>query len=242
MTPFIDDDDNNETKHLAKDGVYYNTYEEKREANIRYNQEHLKAKGLDQESFALLSRKITPDRPRSVRKQQSPVEDEDHTMVRRSSTRQRKAPDESFQALDDDMERKLARPKIKKRRILYNNSTAAPLTEEQRKKLRQDVEWMEELEDYLARKEQLSQQNLRSVMRQVEKLVSGEGITYSQWDEGVYFAKGAPVQLSDNFDALYELAVLFEDEHGRDRGNGWLLRHPIKKLQNFQRYRFESEE
>lgn len=238
------EEEEEEKKHLAKDGNYYKTYEEKRMANIRYNQEHLKAKGLDQESFARIIHNTTktPERPRSARKQRSVIE-EDHTMVRRSSTRQRKAP-EPFQILDDDMDRSIARNlyKAKKRRIVNNNnnSTVAPLTEEQRNQLRQDVEWMDELEDYLKHKEQLSHQNLRSVMRQVEKLVSGEGITYSQWDEGVFFAKGSPVQLSDNFDDLYEQAVLFEDEHGRDRGNGWLLRHPIKKLQNFQRYRLDE--
>ena len=26
----------------------------------------------------------------------------------------------------------------------------------------------------------------------------------------------------------------FEDEHGRDHGNGWLLNHPLRKLLIFQ--------
>ncbi|GAX23516.1 hypothetical protein FisN_14Hh310 [Fistulifera solaris] len=222
-------------QHLSKDGVYYNTYEEMRAANIRYNQEHLKAKGLDQASFALLKKKaVSPStRKRSVVKEEAPV------VVRRSA-RQSKTPTQ-LQALNDydhrDIDRAISRAKTKKRRIVHNTTA---LTAEQRQQLRQEVAWMDDLEDYLHTQEQLSTQNLKSVMRQVEKLVSGEGITYSQWDEGVYFAKNSRVQLSDDFDALYEQAVQFEDEHGRDRGNGWLLRHPIKKLQNFQRYRFAS--
>ncbi|GAX13674.1 hypothetical protein FisN_14Lh310 [Fistulifera solaris] len=201
-------------QHLAKDGVYYNTYEEKRAANIRYNQEHLKAKGLDQVSFALLKKKAVLPRKRSVVKEKSPV-------VVRRSTRQSKTP-EPFQMLNDDddhrnVDHDISRAKTKKRRIVHNTTA---LTAEQRQQLRQEVAWMDDLEDYLHTQEQLSTQNLKSVMRQVEKLVSGEGITYSQWDEGVYFAKNSRVQLSDDFDALYEQAVQFEDEYGRDRGNG----------------------
>lgn len=208
----LEDEEKKQTKHLAKDGKYYDSYEEKRAANIRFNQEHLKAVGLDRQSFSQLKKHKRISRV--IKKTQEP----DHTMVRRSSSRLRKAP-ESFQVLDEDVDRVIARnqPRRKKRRTV--NTT---VSEEERQKLRQAVDWMDELEEYLRTEEQLSQQNLRSVMRQVEKLVSGEGITYSQWDEGVFFAKGSPVKLSDNFDDLYEQAVLFEDEHGRDRGNGRL--------------------
>ena len=76
------------------------------------------------------------------------------------------------------------------------------------------------MEDYLIAHEHLSPQNLRSVMRQVEKLVSGKGISYSQWEDHVLFASGRPIQLSDDMQEWYEQAVQFEDEHGRDKGNG----------------------
>jgi len=58
----------------------------------------------------------------------------------------------------------------------------------------------------------------------------------------VYFKKNKPVKLSSDFDKMYDEAVDFEDEHGRDLGNGWLLRHPIKKLANFQYYYFEQKQ
>ena len=92
------------------------------------------------------------------------------------------------------------------------------------------------MEVYLRKEEELSAQNLRSVMRQVEKLVSGVGITYHHWNESVVFAANTKIKLQDDFDALHGQAQDFEDEHGQDLGNGWLLRHPIQKLANFQRY------
>lgn len=36
--------------------------------------------------------------------------------------------------------------------------------------------------------------------------------------------------LRDNFKEMLLSAKRFEIEHGRDKGNGWLLQHPIKKL------------
>jgi N-methylhydantoinase A/oxoprolinase/acetone carboxylase beta subunit len=214
-------------QHLAKDGVYYNTYEEKRAANIRYNQEHLKAKGLDQVSFALLKHKT---KAVSLSTRKRPVVKEESPVIVRRSTRQSKTP-ETLQMLNDDdhrhIDRAISRTKTKKRRIVHNTTTA--LIAEQRQKLRQEVAWMDDLEDYLQTKEQLSTQNLKSVMRQVEKLVSGEGITYSQWADGIYFAKGSRVHLSDDYDDLYEQAVQFEEEHGRDRGNGTKTKKSMQK-------------
>jgi len=100
------------------------------------------------------------------------------------------------------------------------------------------------MESYLRHEEELSSQNLRSVMRQVEKLVSGVGITYHHWrDETVVFGKNRKggITLAEDFEALHVQAIDFENEHGRDLGNGWLLRHPIQKLANFQRYTLEQK-
>ena len=94
------------------------------------------------------------------------------------------------------------------------------LTQEERLQLRQQVDWLDQMEAYLIDEEHLSRQNYRSVMRQVEKLVQGTGVTYSHWDESTYFCEGSRVTLCDDFDALYKEACDFEDEHGKDRGNG----------------------
>ena len=73
-------------------------------------------------------------------------------------------------------------------------------------------------------------------MRQVEKLCSGAGVTYHRWPGQIYFCKGERLALSWDMNALYDRAVEYENEYGRDLGNGWLLRHPIKKMKLFQVY------
>ena len=75
------------------------------------------------------------------------------------------------------------------------------------------------------------------VMRQVRVLVSGKGIYYKHWDEGVSCFKNRSITLATDFVKLWEEAKDFENKHGRDRGNGWLLLHPITKLLCFQIYK-----
>jgi hypothetical protein len=80
--------------------------------------------------------------------------------------------------------------------------------------------------------------NARTVIRQVEKLATGEGITYLHWPRGTVFASGERIDYNhNNLQRLYERAQQFEKDYGKDKGNGWLLRHPIKKLQIYQEYR-----
>lgn len=83
----------------------------------------------------------------------------------------------------------------------------------------------------------VSADNARSVMNQVRKLVTGEGITYHHWESSVYFKKGISIHLGQNMEDLFQQAQDMEDRHGRDLGNGWLLRHPIRKLQLYQEFR-----
>ena len=76
-------------------------------------------------------------------------------------------------------------------------------------------------------------------MKQVALLVSGSGVTYHHWSAGVCFKNRVQVSLTDDLDALYEEAQAFQNKHGHDLGNGWLLLHPIKKLKLFQEYYFD---
>ena len=123
-----------------------------------------------------------------------------------------------------------------------------PLTDAQRETLESSGAWLDELETFLLRTPHgrlgkvCSDDNARSVMNQVRKLVSGAGIDYHHWPEGVAFRGGHPVTLADDFVAMYANALEFEDEHGRDLGNGWLLRHPIVKLQCFQIFKIACAE
>jgi hypothetical protein len=82
-----------------------------------------------------------------------------------------------------------------------------------------------------------SKPNANSVMRQVRKLASGEGTTYVSWPDDVFFYRGVPVDLTSDFDTMKEAAHVYEDSYGRDKGNGWLLRHPIEKMRLYRDYR-----
>lgn len=84
-------------------------------------------------------------------------------------------------------------------------------------------------------KKVMSRLNARNVLRQVEKLISGEGITYNTWPNGTYFYRNQKVDLSFNFKKMLQEAKEFEDTYG-DNSFGWLLRHPIRKLQLFKEY------
>jgi hypothetical protein len=44
------------------------------------------------------------------------------------------------------------------------------------------------------------------------------------------------VDLTFDFGQMHDEAVRIEDTHGRDKGNGWLLKHPIRKLELYQEY------
>ena len=82
----------------------------------------------------------------------------------------------------------------------------------------------------------VSEQNRRSVMRQVRKLVSGEGVTYGYWPKGVVFRKDEPVTMQSDISAIIDDARDYEDQYGEDRGHGWLLNHPLRKLLFYQHY------
>lgn len=208
---------NRQFKYLAKDGLYYITYQDRRDANIRFNNERLKDLGLDGSCFAHITPKKLGTPKSSRRRSVTPSPQTAAAAPRRSSRRKRQAPPE-YPPLEmvDEMAK---RPQRTKKR----NAVALPaLTVEERQKLRGEEDWLEHLETYLLQEEGLSMPNFRSVMRQVEKLVSGAGVSYSRWDDGVFFSKGTKVKLTDDFDDWFERAVDFEDEHGRDLGNGML--------------------
>ena len=76
----------------------------------------------------------------------------------------------------------------------------------------------------------LSEANVRSVMNRVRDLVSGRGVSYKNWPPTIKFYVGSKINLTYNFENLLQEAKRFEEKHGRDKGNGWLLQHPIKKL------------
>ena len=82
----------------------------------------------------------------------------------------------------------------------------------------------------------ISQANARSVRNRVCDLISGNGISYKRWPDNVKFHSGLSVDLNTDFTELMEKAKFYENKYGKDLGNGWLLRHPIKKMDLFKEY------
>jgi hypothetical protein len=122
------------------------------------------------------------------------------------------------------------------------------LTNDQRATLASCQDWLEDFEHFLLHVPHekhgkvCSEANTKTVMRQVVKMVSGQGVSYQHWPEGVVFLEGQPIQLSNDFFTLHQQAQEFEDLHGEDRGHGWLTRHPLDKLRCYQAYKIEQQE
>jgi hypothetical protein len=104
-------------------------------------------------------------------------------------------------------------------------------------------DWIPKFHDFLINvphgrnSKTVSAANARSVVRQVEKMVNGLGITYQHWPSGIVFARGETFNYrTTDLEALHRRAKGWELRYGRDKGNGWLLQHPIQKLQIYKEY------
>ena len=88
-----------------------------------------------------------------------------------------------------------------------------------------------------------SKTNTERIIKQVKKLASGKGVNYKHWKSAPQkFFEGEIMNLfTTNFDKLFDRAVKWELKYGRDRSNGWLLRHPIRKLEYYQEYLRKQE-
>lgn len=212
----------------SKDGLYYASLELVRRANIRVNEQRLKDLGLLDRRLAKKKVTRTPTKRKTT-----------PAAPQRRSGRHRHTPEFFVNDLPD--EHVTPRPKAKKARTVTPPSlTPSSYSRSDRVALAarypDALSWLDDMKYFLDVQQELSAANSRSVMRQVEKLCTGAGIYYHHWTAKVCFGKGQRVDLSWDFEALFVQAYDFEDEHGRDLGNGWLLRHPIKKLQNFQEH------
>lgn len=103
-----------------------------------------------------------------------------------------------------------------------------------------DQNYLDKFREFLVYHDKISTQNERNVMRQVTKLANGEGVRYESakygWPEDCYFLKSTKVTPLSDIVELMKQAVEAENKWGIDRGNGWLLRHPLKKLLLFQQF------
>jgi hypothetical protein len=226
----------------SKDGRWYPSYVEMVAGNRQANEEVLRSKGLlDLPAFLKKKRKqpanamSTPTRTRSSRVVTPPS---------RRSSRVRRSPPEKY-GLELDFREP---PRRKKPKASPNNKSGPrakveAFTEEDLKALESVPDWFDDMEEFLLKvphgngNKVVSGANARSVMNQVRKMVSGIGITYHHWSQGTYFKRGVKIHLGMDLNGFYDEAVAMEDAHGRDLGNGWLLRHPIRKMEFYQEYR-----
>jgi len=137
-------------------------------------------------------------------------------------------------------------PPKKKRKTAKQRPPNVALTPEQAKRLEIAKSWLDEMTFWLKHtphgpsQKVVSAANANCVMRQVKKLVSGQGVSYTRWPADVVFYKDRPVNLqTTNFENMVQEAKAHEARYGQDLGHGWLLTHPIKKLHLFQQHREE---
>jgi hypothetical protein len=125
------------------------------------------------------------------------------------------------------------------------NVSSLPLTKDEKSKIENkmkgDDEFLAAFEDYLTNVDIISDPNRRSVLRQITKLVLGQGITYSRWPMGCIFLRDIKVGPTDDVLKLMSIGRECEEKWGKDLGNGWLLSHPLKKLYMFQQYLLQEE-
>lgn len=122
--------------------------------------------------------------------------------------------------------------------------SSEPLTAAQRDTLA-DVEiTMTDLTAFLTPlliKEAGKDTNLKSVLRVAAKLISGEGVTHKA-KPGEAFFVGTPITLDMDIEQIRRTAaewLPYEKKHGElclDKGHGWALNHPLKKLIAFQQH------
>jgi hypothetical protein len=246
----------------AKDGKFYASYNEMVQANIKANEAFMVEKGLDNASMQRLKQSVRTSKPASASKKRpaSAVSNNDRAPRRRStrtkipvvsdnsesSSSSSIATGDNIDSIDKILEQQEKQRQAKKQKqaarskVTASASAVRQLSEADRSKLQHLPAWVESMATYLITEEHLSIPNQRSVMLRVEKLAAGVGVEYKRWGNHV-FMQGVTVDLSMDFDVIHDRAKEFEDQHGKDLGNGWAIRHPIKKLANFQRYCLEEE-
>lgn len=222
-----------------------NDYLEKVRLKRQRNEEKISQLGL--------SRFVTPDKPLAKKKHRGVPRssDEKNSAVqnpRRSSRVSNKAVD--FMILDYDMkaskyddtfvevkEPKVSRKKSPPKRKFDLGQQISPRERSAFDELSSD-EWVTDMQYYFSRVQGNSDSNVQRVMCTVRKLVSGEGIRHPQTQN--YFRRNKKIHLGLDFRQMLDEATEWVHENGGDRGNGWLIEHPVKKLWLYQQARAEN--
>lgn len=226
-------------------------YELQRLEKIKRNEKRLAELGLDNAKKNL---KQSASAAKRTPKKRTAAASRRHVTpsTQRTSRRLKRQPVLYEPLMDDDLIRQIDSGYKKKKKVAATKSKfkvdipmdlkSSPLSEKEKALItkRMEDDFLGKFEDYLTNVDELSHQNRRNVMKQVTKLSLGEGITYESraygWPDGCYFMKGKKIGPTDDILHLMEIGIQCEDDWGQDHGNGWLLRHPLKKLYMFQQY------
>jgi len=214
---------------LDNNGGEVSDFMKRVQAKIARNEAQMRKLGLSPDKTSL-KRSASPKKKTKSVTPQTPV---------RRSDRVSKKPPVFAAGLEDHPHAQYE--KIRSRRRLLSPKKKAKLrrtiTPEEPIDLSEcDEKWLEQFGNFLHKVDEISSDNQRSVLKQVRKLIAGQGITYHHWPKGTVFAKGVKLTPQHDLESLYEEAVDYEDAYGRDLGNGWLMRHPIKKMILYQDY------
>ena len=97
---------------------------------------------------------------------------------------------------------------------------------------------LDDVDEFLE-KTGLSSSNRAACMRVIKKLVSGKGVTHRA-KPGEAFLVGHEVSPQDDLEALREKANAWlpcqKGPGCLDKGHGWALNHPLKKLSSYQKH------
>lgn len=99
------------------------------------------------------------------------------------------------------------------------------------------LDWVDEMQRFFTGT--ISESNLKSTIRVIRKLASGEGIDHPQ--KVATFRRGVPVRIDDDVETLIAEADNFLPRE-EDKSRGWKLLHPLRKMQRFQEVYYERRE
>lgn len=212
-----------------------NPYLEQVKLKRQRNEQKIKELGLLELNKELVRPKKKPKRkasPTSVVQFHKPT---------RRSNRVSKKPVE-FLSLDyEEEESKRTLASRKKRTAIKKKAmdlTDINVSQESREALAKERHWLEDMEFYFSTVQGNSESNVNRVMGTTKKLVAGIGVTHPQ--TGERFLKNVKIHLGMDFEKMLDDASTFVYNNGGDRGHGWLIEHPVKKLLLYQHARAEN--
>lgn len=233
--------------HRAKDGLYYETYEEMRNANVLVNQRHLARLGLAQPPPWKTTTKSSNDdelekrKNKKKKRRRSTAVNVEPTRRSARTVMPRRA---SMMTVKDATTSSVAGGGGTKSSV--TNETAASILPPEKKsrmasvkkqmddwesvsdEIRRahannvDKKWFGQFKKYWESQTKqglITMGNYKETVRRVEKLYLGEGISTKGWPEGVCFRGDQPVDMSTDFEELYKLADQYKEQYG-DKSHG----------------------